>query len=87
MTPEVIAMRLSSAARAALLSFLDMDEAGVVERVARALCIEHEGEADRQVYKRTGPDTYEPTIKSWERWAPSARAVLSELRKMAGEKE
>lgn len=64
-------------AKAALLSFLDMDEAGV-ERLAGA-------------FYASGPlplfDWAELPESSKRGWIEGARAVLSELRKMAGEKD
>ena len=66
--------------KAALLSFLDMDEAGV-ERIACATW----------KAKTAGDDSYlswaELPTEIREPKLASARAVLSELRKMAGEKD
>lgn len=65
-------------ARAALLSFLDMDEAGLA-RIERAIW-----ESGREAGNITGEE-------SWRSYRAEckgqARAVLSELRKMAGEKD
>lgn len=67
-----------SHASIALLSFLDMDEAGVA-RIERAIW-----ESGREAGNITGEE-------SWRSYRAEckgqARAVLSELRKMAGEKD
>lgn len=68
-------------AKAALLSFLDMDEAGV-ERLAKAMFAQETRALDGWSWEG---ETRSAELRAY--WLASARAVLSELRKMAGEKE
>ena len=56
-----------------------MSDEATVERVARAIVIANKRDPDQTIYKRNGPDDFEPVGCEWQRHEHEARAAIAAI--------
>ena len=56
---------------------MSQDDDATIERVARAMVTADNGDPEQIIYRRTGPDSFEPLGSAWELFKPKARAAIT----------
>lgn len=87
MASETIGPMWREVARAAILAFLDPEDAEMVEAMARAICIADGIFPDVETDIELGGGEEFITAGSWETYRYQAIAAIAALRKLAGEEQ
>jgi len=56
---------------------MSQDDDATIERVARAMVTADNGDPEQIIYRRTGPDSFEPLGSAWELFKPKARTAIT----------